>query len=669
MAELGTRWFVASDGNDEADGSAEHPFRTIRRAYLRSQQEFRRGTLEEPARITVRKGVYRLQSPLVFDGAGPVVISGEPGAVVSGGYALSGWEKVKLNGKSVLRAALPPEVPPVRLLVAEGELAEPAAFPKEGYFRTAPRDCDCGKFVTERENADSFAVEPGDFDPAWHDPGNIYIRMIHRWIEETLEVGSFDAASNTVRAASKLRYAPDSAITEYRVCNVREALICPGEFYYDRHEHAVYYLPRRRAVSPEAEAPVTGELVRFLPGCANVVLENLSFRCAGGYFPRNLPDFDLRSGLAPVKNEIFMRHSVPGLDKPELQAGQAAANVPGILIAEGACDCTLRRCTVELAGWYGLSLGTGCQRFRVKACTFRDLGAGGIRAGGDGVGGLIFADNHIFDCGEIFHSACGILLTHARNCLVEHNHIHDLFYTGISCGWVWGFGESRSCENRIVGNLIHDLGKGILSDMGGIYTLGVQPGTRVAGNRVFSVTSRYYGGWGLYTDEGSSHIVLEHNLVYDCSCDGFHQHYGRENIVRNNIFVNGGETGAVFTADPVATGYASPGENHSHGMNFFHNLVIQEGKPCIRLTDRFAPDRIILDGNLYCDLSGKAPVFLCGSRKCRLEAWRKFGLDVHSRVVRDLGIGDVRRRRFRLTADSILREYGFRELPDAGIRK
>jgi hypothetical protein len=278
--------------------------------------------------------------------------------------------------------------------------------------------------------------------------------------------------------------------------------------------------------------------------------------------------------------------------------------------------------------------------------------------------------NHIYAGGRVFHSAIGVLMMHTFGNKVAHNHIHDFYYSGVSCGWVWGYAESVTKNNHIEFNYIHDLGHGLLSDMGGIYTLGVQPGTVLRGNVIHDVEKCNYGGWAIYLDEGSSHIVVENNVCYNTSSQPFNQHYGRENIVRNNIFAFGRE------------GQVSLGRAEAHtSFNLYRNIIITNGQPVLVGGNFGQLDRqgIQSNLNLYWDVTGgdiisgnrayDAQAQIYWPRTYPLSEMQAMGYDQHS-VVADPGFANLDQLDFRLAEETAARRIGFHafEIHQAGPR-
>jgi parallel beta-helix repeat protein len=285
----------------------------------------------------------------------------------------------------------------------------------------------------------------------------------------------------------------------------------------------------------------------------------------------------------------------------------------------------------------------------VLANEFYDLGAGGIKVGEPDLRenraernyDNLIADNQIHDLGLVYAAGVGIwVLQSARNQIL-HNHVHDLYYTAISVGWTWGYGRNQSRDNLIAFNDLHSIGKNMLSDMGGIYTLGVQPGTIIQNNLIHDVSSYTYGGWGIYLDEGSSDILAEDNIVYDCKSAGFHQHYGRENILRNNIFAFNHEHELMRT------------RSEQHVSFTLENNIVYYDQGDL-LGANWADGTFILRANLYYNAHGNDVYFLDKS----FAAWQATGQDQGSRVADPLFV-NARKFDFRLQPKSPALQLGF----------
>jgi len=183
----------------------------------------------------------------------------------------------------------------------------------------------------------------------------------------------------------------------------------------------------------------------------------------------------------------------------------------------------------------------------------------------------------------------------------------------------------------------------VLSDMGGIYTLGPSEGTVVSDNIFHDIHAYSYGGWGLYTDEGSTGIVMENNLVYNTKTGSFHQHYGKENIIRNNIL-------AFSKLHQIQ---ATRVEEHL-SFRFERNLVYWDSGAL--LSGRWKEVNINMDNNCFWQVDGEPITFVGLS----LDEWRQQeGHDQHS-IVADPGFVDPKNHDFRLKPNSPARKIGFR---------
>jgi hypothetical protein len=195
---------------------------------------------------------------------------------------------------------------------------------------------------------------------------------------------------------------------------------------------------------------------------------------------------------------------------------------------------------------------------------------------------------------------------------------------------------------------MHKYGQGVLSDMGGIYTLGVSPGTVLHHNVMHDVMSNTYGGWGIYFDEGSSGIVAEDNVVYRTTHGGFHQHYGETNVVRNNLF--------AFARDHQLQ--RSRPEPHC-SFSFVTNIVCFDSGSL--LTGDWSDENYLIDWNLYFDARPDAKPDQLRLGPCTWQQWHERGHDQHSLVTDPLFVAPDRND-FRLRAGSPAFKLGFRPI-------
>lgn len=592
-----TDFYVAPDGNDDWSGRlplanagrTDGPFASPARA-LQAVRQARSAVVERatPLRVVLRGGTYRLAEPLVLAAADSrLTWTAWPGErpVLSGGLPIGGWTR-RENG---LWAASVPGGTEFHQLFVNGQRRTRARHPNEGYLRTAgnlPEITNVHEQRNEPAAKLGFTYQGDDLQP-WPDLAGANIVLYYDWSTSRHWIDRVDPETHTVHFTNPTGWPVCfwEKNQRYHLENVRAALDQPGEWYLDRAAGEVLYrpLPEEDLAAAEVVAPVLERLVELRgdPGAGQwveqVTFEGIAFEYAD------------------------WRH-----DRTAQMEAQAAVFLQAAVLARGARDCVFERCELAHLGEYALWLEAGCQHCRISQCEFRDLGGGGVRIGTEGyteepdrTTSHNTVDNcFIHDAGHVFPDGVGIWIGHSSHNAITHNEISDIVYSGISAGWSWGYGRSGCHHNIIEWNHVHHLGFGVLSELSAIYTLGISPGTTIRYNLLHDTYDYAFGSWGLGLDEGTSEVLVENNLIYRHG-HGIGLHYGRDNMVRNNII-------ALCRADLLGVGRV---EEHQ-ALEFTGNLCY--GNSGVIATGNWRKAKVLSDRNLYWDTALGAEAEFCG---------------------------------------------------------
>lgn len=644
----------------ERDAHGNGPFRTLDRA-LFIIDKMRSCGVDRPLTVALCED-YFLDAPLLLSLPSVTLTSfGERRRLV-GGVRLGSWEWGSYNGVRCLVSHLPDGVDAafVTDLFVNGRRADLTRYPKEGTLRVVNTE----EFLGEHDQtvghllgSSRYFIANKDDLAAIDDIECATVNYYHFWLDEHSPVESYDPESGklVMRYASRFSVsgnyadAHDPSAMRYFLTNVGSTFGGAGEWYLERATGCVYYIPLEgeSPESLEAFVPTLSHLCRITG--EDVRLVNLELTCTASEYASTY-GFDTALGKY-VPGEISYGSDI-----------QAVAWAPGAVRFSGSLRSGMYDCYLHGVGIHGVEVGKGSRHTRIERCLIEDICAGGVKIIGGEHGSdesertecTVVRDCEIRFVGRRYEAGCGVCIVDASYNEIEGNEIHDMDYSGISVGFVWGYVPNPTYGNIIRRNHIYNIGMGNLSDMGGIYLLGRQRGTVVSENRIHDVTCSTYGAWGLYLDEGASYMTVEKNVVYRTGKECFHLHYGSHNTVKNNILFGVG--GSCFVSER---------DNLHDALLLEGNILVTDGAPIYG--PELALSTVAMRRNLLYDTSKASPMLVehkCGA-SYDLEGFSHVHHNDCGSIVADPLFVDLEGFDFTLREGSPAFALGFEPLPDA----
>lgn len=476
--------------------------------------------------ILVSPGLYEASATLVLDqqDAGtptaPVVYrgTGTPKPIIVGGRAIANWQPYQ--GK-ILKADVGAQGFKdiyFRQLLCNGKRMDLARYPN--------RDADHpvtggwayadGKPVPMYENIPNEPQNIFQYREAdarnWAHPEEAEVMVFPRfnWWNDIIRIASIDRDKRLITLASNASYGIRQG-DRYFVRNVFEELDAPGEWYLDKATWTLYFWPPD-GVDPATMvvvAPVVRTILEMKDGAANITFRDFTFECSEG----------------------------------------TAISI------HGATDCRIAASTLRNVGDYngsGIAISGG-KHNGASGCDISEIGRDAVSLDGGNYQTLEPADNfadnnYIHHMGVFYKQGVGVACNGVGN-RISHNLIHDCPRFGISwggCDHVFEYNEIRHCDLET-------------ADCGAIYSWQVdwsKRGTQIRYNYLHDIigfgwengkwTSPHMN-WGVYLDDGTCGTTVYGNIVARTILGGVHVHGGRDNVIENNILVDGRDSQVQYS--------------------------------------------------------------------------------------------------------------------------
>lgn len=605
--------FVATDGDDSNPGTKELPLSTLEKA---------RDTLRDSkpetddAIVYLRGGVYELLRPVLFDdrdsgvGQHTITYMSYPGeqAVLCGGTRVQAWTKADHPSLNMWQAHLP-RLEYTRHLYVNGIAApRPRSEVKVTHGWDVAAD-DTIEFWNLAERVVTFQGEMTVYEgyrttktgmAGWRNPGDIEFVYDVGWTHSICPVESVVQDGDQALIRMRMPCFRDCQIKggvqigkPSYMENVFELMDTPGQWYFDRSSRTLYVAcdAGNDIRDMDIVVPHTEQLI-VLRGNPDRPVRNMIF-----------------SGLE-LSHTTWLRPSVEG--HAEVQANLIKDPKEDRLLHSGYLKPTsaVELRTVQAIEWRDNVLHhLGCGAIdieqgednRIVGNHLFDIGGSGIQLGGftfqDAHQGderlrtrhTVIANNYLHEIGSDLKGSVAIIAGYTEGTVIAHNEIHDVAYSGISVGWGWGYVDmndnrfrhfapddypvyhkpSVARNNRIEFNDVHHVMRK-LHDGGGIYTLSMQPESKIVGNYVYSngadlfyddavfpgevfvansslqehaadhrkySQARGYPG-GIYMDEATGGFEVTGNVVHDVAVPILYHEIVKDRFRTNRIYGN-----------------------------------------------------------------------------------------------------------------------------------